>query len=390
MFWLGIKYFRLSFTNFKTRIPIVFTIIGLSMSIGCLIASIALMRGFQSETLRKTLHIHGHAKLYNIRHMSCDILTKAANQPYRPRYIHKIDTHGITGYADPSMLNITFLNKDDLHYILHHYMHSSVIHDESNIIYIGDRLAHELCINIGDSIMITFDINSGKRYRYVVGGIFKIGFYEFDRYQIFIPQSLYNESLAYFRTESTVVYIDNPEDIDQYRDKMRILYPDIGIETWKETHKSISDMFTVHVRGISLLIGLFIIAGIMQSISNIFTLITSRAKDFSILENMGMSKSQKFVLISTYAMCINICNVMCGILFGIIICYVYVYLRNILETYNIYIIDQDAFWISRFNPHLLISDLSIVSACAFLAMTLTSIIATYFITRKSIYKWIRE
>lgn len=441
MFFLGIRYFLSSFMHFKSKIPLLLTIIGLSISLGCLIASIALMRGFQTETMSKILHVHSHAKIYNhnFQHILKSSIHLNKYDPFNAKYIHVAEMNGITGDIEPIALNIMCMSMQDIQYILKNSLLNCKIvniraasKDTENMIYnqlyqnllrknlpkdikdfdyissmrtiyintkynlatqkhaiipifIGYRLATELCVSMGNEISITIGTISPTIYQCTVAGIFKIGFYEYDKYQVFIP---FHETINN-SNEFTMVYINNPNKIDQYKQYMQRMYH-VYIETWRETYQSINDMFKMHAIGIYMLIGLFILAGIIQSITNIFILISSKAKDFAILEDLGMSMKQKWLLIASYSACVNICNVIAGNLVGIAICVAYVIIRNILEKYHIYLIDQDAFWIMRFDPCLRISDLCIISIGSLAIMTTISIITTYCISCIPAFTWLKE
>ena len=387
MFKLGLKYFKLSWLNHQSRFPLILSISGVGIAIGCLITSISLMRGFQNESMNKILHIHGHAKIY---HRTKNRINLHNN--HQERYIDQIKTNGIImHHTEPVAINARFLDLEDIKFLLSRFMADNFETSNPELsVFIGYRLAKELGIRVGDNINIVFDTANNNQLFGTVSGIFKIGFYEFDKYQVFIDKTGYRRDLAQFIESNTMLYVQKPNKIRDHLNKLNQSYPYLHTETWQETYKYIDDMFKIHARGIVILFGLFMLSSIIQGITNIFMLMMNRARDFAILENMGMTVMQKNIIMFIYATCINISYISFGSCFGILLSKFYVFLRDLLSKYGIDLINKDAFWVSKFDPCILSEDYLLIIICSFIIMQITSIFAICFISQKTAFEWMKN
>ena len=154
------------------------------------------------------------------------------------------------------------------------------------------------------------------------------------------------------------------------------------IESWKEIYRSIEDMFKTHAIGITLLLGMFVISGVVQSISSLSILMSDRAYDISVLTMFGMSKFQKYTIFITYGILVSITNVFFGVTGGIAFSLFYPRLRDAIEDFTaIKLIDPNSFWISTFDTKILLSDIGKITIGSLLVMIIAMLIGSYFVIK---------
>lgn len=340
------------------------------------------MRGFYSESINKVLQNYGHI------HISIEDAQAAHTIIKDSRYIERHDTYAmILGLYRP--INVSFMDTSDVHFILGKRLKlvNNTSDQHSNAeqgIYIGHRLAQEL--GIEDTINncylnICYDIFNTKTVeQYKLQGIFNIGFYDFDANQVFVTCTPIASCVS-----SISVYLPNPQHSKKYQKNLKAM--NINSETWQETHSLINRMFKVNARGVSLLIGLFILASAIQSITNLTSLMHMRCRDFTILEQMGMSRLQIFKMILSYGLFTNIFAILFSVFIGLVLCVSYISVVNVLEKYGYTLIDQDSFWISKIIPIIKISDIILIESLSFMCMFIIVCISAFYLTRKPISTW---
>ena len=411
MFSLGVKYFFSSIQRSRLKNVLRLTIISLSINIAAFVVAISLMRGFQTEVMQKLLHIHGHARIYpaiNIpkaeRSNDNTILQKIPvfarsyfskvldsieiHPPSLKRVIKKSQAQAIIKHISSNPVAITGMNEDDTNYVIGKNLKSGKISFQKIgdfwPIIIGSRLAKQINAAVDTEVqLISSNLITGEMMNIPckVKGIFDFGFHEFDNGMIFVPNSLVDK---YFPESKAigVIYIDQPDKIDEYLPTVFRMNEEVEAQSWKEIYRSIQEMFNTHALGISLLMGMFIISGVVQSISSLSILMSDRAYDISVLTMMGMSKMQKYKIFISYGILISIVNVFFGMTAGIGLSLAYPYLRDAFEDFtSIKIVDPNAFWISTFNTKLLIQDLLKIGIGSLFVMIIGMLVGTYFVLK---------
>jgi len=150
-------------------------------------------------------------------------------------------------------------------------------------------------------------------------------------------------------------------------------------------------MFDTQIRAIYLLVGLYILSGIIQGLSSLYILLSERSSDISILTLLGMSRWQKCRIFIAYGFLVSLTNTILGMVVGIILTNLYPTFRDLYHKITCNdLIHKDMFWVSDFNPSLLISDLLTIGLYTFIAMVISMSLAAYFISQKEIIKGVKE
>jgi lipoprotein-releasing system permease protein len=421
VFFIGVKYFWSSMQRGRLKNVLRLTILSLSINIGVFIAGLALIRGFQGETLSKTLHIYGHAQLPFYKPGQSDLLDitieekqshffktfpivrtwlnsvgiKVDHGPIKlEKVIQKYEFQGgVSRQNKTDGILINGLSESDAKYLLHKYMQAGQVNftspDRREGAIIGHRLASKLGVGVGGTFNLLLKAgNDLDSVPMLVMGIFDLGFYEFDSSLIFVRSGLLSE---YKATPTTIVYTNRPQEIDQYIKVVLDTDPSINIYSWRKRNRLIEDMFNSQIRAISIIMGLFILSAIIQSISSLYVLLSERSYDLSVLTMLGMSNYQRYAMFAAYGLLVSLSNTLFGIISGIGLVLIYPHFKNIFENLTGHsLIHSEAFWISDFNPELLLSDILIVGMSTLIIMSLSMLLAAHFTSKIDVIRGLKE
>lgn len=412
VFKIGVRYFFSSFQRSRLKTVLRLTIISLSINIGAFVVAISLMRGFQTQVMSKLLHVHGHANIYPFMQLPkienkmnftileklpaviAPVVSKMLNVIETPpvsldKVVQKTQAQCILKYgALTKPIVITAMSEDDTKYTVNKNLKFGKV-DFQKVgdfwpIVIGAKLAEIGSINVGNEVnLIISDPISPevKKVSCKVVGIFDFGFYEFDKGIIFSPPELISE---YFPEKESfgVVYVNQPDKIDNYISVIKNMKDDVVIESWKEIYRYIEDMFKTHAIGITLLLGMFVISGIVQSISSLSILMSDRAYDISVLTMFGMSRFQKYTIFAVYGSLVSLANVFFGMTGGILLSIAYPWIRDTFEDFTaIKLVDPNSFWISTFDTKLLPLDVLKIAIGSLTIMVIAMLIGSYFVIK---------
>jgi lipoprotein-releasing system permease protein len=429
VFKIGIKYFTSSIQRSRLKNVLYLTTISLSINIGVLITAIALIRGFEQSALTKILHIYGHAKIFpytqlpelkvieskNTNQLS-QLLSKypvvyrkyqdfmnfigirlSNDQPRLLRCIPKSETQGV---VSKNRINegviIRGIMPNDINFLFKNNVVSGKI-DFSPIIntqpiVIGSRLAARLKVNVDDEVELVLNTpnNEIEVINSRIVAVFSFDFADIDSNVIFTTHDFVMEKIGN-KPISGILYVDRIDKIEEFLDLVHMARPKLITESWIKQNRIVKDMFDTQIRAIYLLVGLYILSGIIQGLSSLYILLSERSSDISILTLLGMSRWQKCRIFIAYGFLVSLTNTILGMIVGIILTNFYPTFRDLYQkiTGND-LIHKDMFWVSDFNPSLLISDLLTIGLYTFIAMVISMSLAAYFISQKEIIKGVKE
>lgn len=411
MLFVGFRYFTSSIRRGRLRNVLRLTILSLSMNIGVLIAGVSLIRGFEKASLSKMLHIYGHAKV--IPHSGMpqinpqipdDVMSKfqrklkikTSQPPSLLKVVPKLETQGVLSKnRQTEGVLIRGLQLDDVDYVLGNYLRegSSNLETKDNLkpVIIGHRLAKRFNVKVNSEVDLLMRNQADVQViPCIVRGIFDFGFADFDSTMIFINSNLVQEYMS-TKFVPGMVYIDQPNKIDEYISLVKEMKPDLWVESWKEQNRAVQEMFDTQIRAVYILIGLYILSGIIQSVSSLYILLSERARDISILTMMGLSRSQRYGIFATYGLMIATSNTIVGVLTGILLSLCYPQFKDLYHNLTgANLIHEDALWVSDFTTELVMSDIMTIAIFTFSIMSCAMLIASHFVSRVQVLEGIKD
>ena len=332
-----------------------FSIIGISLGVAAIIIVMSVMNGFRSNLTERLLGVNSHLNLYSynekINLKELNVLKTNLDSGDYEQLLPSIETQGlvinnkiskgviIRGYED--------LNSD-------HYLYDQIITKKLNSInfnqiIIGDALAKDLKLQIGDKLKLAIPktdkslLGDIPRFKtLIVSGIFDFGMYEYDVGLVFISLELAQRLLLFEDNYFNRIefYLDNPLSVNKFKDQidLNISNKDLSLYSlsWIERNSSLMNALKVEKNVMFLILTLIIIVASMNIISGLVIFVKEKNKDIAILKTLGFNKMGILKVFFLIGLAIGLIGTVLGTFFGIIITenlkYIQIVLENLLET----------------------------------------------------------
>ena len=332
-----------------------FSIIGIGLGVAAIIIVMSVMNGFRSNLTERLLGVNSHLNLYSFNEKinleEINVLKTSLDSGDYEQLLPSIETQGlvinnkiskgviIRGYED--------LNSD-------HYLYDQIITKKLNSInfnqiIIGDALAKDLKLQIGDKLKLAIPktdkslLGDIPRFKtLIVSGIFDFGMYEYDVGLVFISLELAQRLLLFEDNYFNRIefYLDNPLSVNKFKDQidLNITNKDLSFYSlsWIERNSSLMNALKVEKNVMFLILTLIIIVASMNIISGLVIFVKEKNKDIAILKTLGFNKMGILKVFFLIGLAIGLIGTVLGTFFGIIITenlkYIQIVLENLLET----------------------------------------------------------
>ncbi|HVC20246.1 MAG TPA: lipoprotein-releasing ABC transporter permease subunit [Vicinamibacterales bacterium] len=331
--------------------------LGVTVGVMALVIALALMTGLQQELrnriLGSTAHVYVwkmgglldyHAevkKLLAVPHVTGAapaILGKALVEgPRNPQFI---TLKGIDPALEPSVSNIAQalrqgrlqdLDRGD---------------DHAPGILLGDTLANQLGVTVGDSVTILTPegtlspmglIPRTRRLRVV--GIFSLGLYEFDAAYGYVTLGVAERLLDVKHPEIIQLRVD---DIYRAPAVAAAIPKRLGAryltQDWTEMNHSLFSALWLEKMAISITIGLIVVVAALNIIASLILLVMEKSRDIAILKTMGASARSVMAIFMIEGLIIGVTGTAVGAGGGVLIAWVmnrYKLIRVPLDVYQV-------------------------------------------------------
>ncbi|MFZ1988734.1 MAG: ABC transporter permease [Alphaproteobacteria bacterium] len=251
----------------------------------------------------------------------------------------------------------------------------------SNAVIIGEGMASQLGISLGDSIRLTSPNGAQTPFgmvprsqAYKVVGFFKIGMSEYDSRIIFMPLA---EAQDFFNMEDTVssleIMVANPDDVKAYRTPiLDAVGPPIYVIDWQETNSSFFSALEVERNVMFLILTLIIAVAALNVISGLFMFVKDKGQDIAIMRTMGASSGSILRIFFMAGASIGVFGTLAGFLLGVVFCANIETLREWLSKLTgTTLFDPTIYFLSeipaKMNPHEVFWIVAIALTLSFLA-----------------------
>jgi lipoprotein-releasing system permease protein len=312
---------RQSDVLFKATNYIIF--FSLALGIGSLNIVISSINGFQNELDKKLANISGyfiikHESKQYFQPVQFDLQDKNSIEPFLEGKIlikSKKNTQPalIQGYNTNALLKISFLKET-----------IGPINDTNGII-IGDDLAENLNLSVGDKVIITTSENESpfKKDFFTISSIYNSGINEFDEFLI-------------YSNLKTVQKLFSREDylsgFTIFENKLISQMPDgLLLVSNKQKYRSLFEWLNAQKLPTIIIFGMIALVGFFNLIGSLNIQIFQKRKIIAILNSLGLSKNQLMSIFVYYSLLITLI----GSIFGIFLSYVFIFLQNKLHFLKI-------------------------------------------------------
>jgi len=335
--------------------------LGIMLGVATLIVVMAVMNGFRAELLSRILGINGHLIVQPIDTPleDYDAVAQRINGVAGVKFaIPLIDgqvlASGNVGAGTGALVRgVSGENLGKLTIVSSNIKHGSLVgFDQSEGVAIGERMANNLGLVLGDSITLVSPdgditpLGTTPRVKsYPIVAIFNVGMSEFDSSVIFMP---FEEAQLYFnmegRAQTIEVFVDNPDNVDELRQLVEIASArQVFISDWRQRNETFFSALQVERNVMFMILTLIVLVAALNIISGLIMLVKDKGRDIAILRTMGATRGAVLRIFLMTGAAIGVTGTLAGVALGVVLCL------------NVERIRQFFSWLSGtvlFNPEL--------------------------------------
>jgi lipoprotein-releasing system permease protein len=336
---LSLRYLRARRKEGFISVIALISFLGIMLGVANLIIVMAVMNGFRQELLEKILGLNGHLLIQPLESPLTDWqvvsdrvsgvagvrlaapIVEGQALASSPFNASGVLVRGIRGADLAKLSSVASSTKPEG--ALNGF-------DEGQGILIGERLAKQLSLRVGDSITLVAPrgavtpMGTTPRIKaYKIAGIFEIGMSEYDAAFVFMPLP---EAQAYFNRAGDVtaieIYTDNPDRVD---DSFRKLIHDaagrpIYMIDWRTRNATFFNALQVERNVMFLILTLIVLVAALNIVSGLFMLVKDKSSDVAILRTMGATQGAIMRVFLITGASIGVVGTVAGFVLGTIFC----------------------------------------------------------------------
>lgn len=197
---------------------------------------------------------------------------------------------------------------------------------------IGSGVARELGVSVGDKIKLispngvkTAFGTSPRVNAYEVVYIFTAGRYDIDRTRVYLP---FAEAQSFFNREGAAdeieVMVEDPENLDGVAmEILKVAGGNTGVWTWRDASGGFLRALEVEDNVMFIILSILVLIAAMNIVSGLIMLVKNKGRDIGILRTIGLSEGsvmRVFFICGAFTGVIGtVCGVVLGCLFAIYI-----------------------------------------------------------------------
>jgi len=334
------------------------SLIGITLAVFALIATLAVRAGFRAEFVDTILGANAHVTVYSGGHedesgnlvrsfAEFDAIAgrlKAIDGVTRVAPLIKGQVMATTGEATLGA-EVYGMRETDLETIPRIGIGSKAlgeIKDYDQGIAMGSQLARELGVTLGDKVRLispsgvkTALGTSPRVNAYQVVYIFTAGRYDIDRTRIYMP---FAEAQSYFNKEDLAdefeVMVADPDKVDDHTDALlQAGGPEALIWTWRDSSGSFLRALTVEDNVMFVILSILVLIAAMNIVSGLIMLVKNKGRDIGILRTMGLTEGSILRIFFLCGAFTGILGTLAGVVLG---CLFAIYIDPIFSLVNYY------------------------------------------------------
>lgn len=315
-FMIAWRYLRAKRAEGGVSVMTWISLIGITLAVFALIATLAVRAGFRAEFVDTILGANAHVTVYSAGHPMADGRMIKAFEDYDAVAGKLGQIPGVTRAAPlvkgqvmvtsaqgPSLGAEVFgIRLADLKSIPRVGVGSDAygnIDDFDRGIAIGSGIARELGVTVGDRIRLvapsgvkTAFGTSPRVNAYEVTYVFTAGRWDIDKTRIYMP---FTEAQSYFNREGLAdefeVMVKDPENIDAYTlPVVAAAGEDALIWTWRDAAGSFLRALDIEDNVMFIILSILVLIAAMNIVSGLIMLVKNKGRDIGILRTMGLTE----------------------------------------------------------------------------------------------------
>jgi len=364
--------YNLSFISIISKI----SIIGLMLGVGILITVLSVMNGFEKELREKILGFTSHVNVYpHNQHtieelkLILDTNKNIASYSVINRNEELISSDSVNNYPI-IMHNVNSKNELLTSNISEMMQAGDFSLKKPTDIVIGNVLAKNLKVTIGDKIIITNYKGIYKSNKYIVSGIFDSGINEYNQ------RFIYGSNLNLYNTnEFSYVKLKLNDPLQASFVSSQLFNSNSLITSnWTETHNALFQAINNEKRVMFIILALIIAIASFNIVSSLTLLVMNKQKDIAILISLGINKRTIGSIFLIQGFIIGVVGISLGVLLGLTLS---ININSIVlfaeSLFSVTLISPDVYHLNKVPYIILISDIYKIISMAFIMVLLSSI-----------------
>ncbi len=291
------------------------SLIGITLAVFALIATLAVRSGFRAEFVDTILGANAHVTVYEMGVMQPGGRVDRSIRDYDALAAQIAAVEGVTrvapivrgqvmatfqgNNAGMEVYGITPENLATIPRIANPQTAQGDIARFDEGIAIGSGIARSLGAQVGDSIRIispdgvkTAFGTSPRVNAYEISYIFTAGRYDIDRTRAYLPLA---EAQSYFNSEGAVneleVMVAEPDAVERISADILAAAGDTAlIWTWREASAGFLDALEIEDNVMFVILSILVLIAAMNIVSGLIMLVKNKGRDIGILRTMGLSE----------------------------------------------------------------------------------------------------
>jgi lipoprotein-releasing system permease protein len=256
--------------------------------------------------------------------------------------------------------------------------------DQGAGIAIGERLAEQLSLTVGDNLTLVQPKGSvtpmgtmPRIKQYKVAAIFKIGMSEYDAAFVFMPLK---EAQAYFNRNGDVtaieVFVDNPDRVLAFRKPIAdAAQRPIYMIDWRDRNKTFFGALQVERNVMFMILTLIVLVAALSILSALTMLVKDKTQNIAILRTMGATQGAVMRVFLITGTAIGVIGTATGLMVGTVFCLNIENLRQLLSWLSgTDLFPPDLYFLSKLPAEM---DVGETVAVVVLALTLSFLATLY-------------
>lgn len=291
------------------------SLIGITLAVFALIATLAVRSGFRAEFVDTILGANAHVTVYEMGRMQPGGTIDRNIYEYETLAARLAAVEGVTRAApivrgqvmstyqgNNAGMEVFGISADDLATLPRIANPETAQGDIARFgegIAIGSGIARTLGVQVGDTIRLispdgvkTAFGTSPRVNGYEVTYIFTAGRYDIDRTRAYLPLE---EAQSYFNSEGAVneieVMVAEPDKVDDLSPRILSAAGDTAlIWTWREASSGFLNALDIEDNVMFVILSILVLIAAMNIVSGLIMLVKNKGRDIGILRTMGLSE----------------------------------------------------------------------------------------------------
>ncbi len=378
----------------------IFSFLGIMLGVAILIIVMSVMNGFKTDLTKKILGLNPHIIVEsNGFEIDDDFINTLKNKIKDANVSKGFSGEGIIiknkNAKGIIIKGIDPNNKKSFKFIKQNISEGDLNELKRNSAYIGVELAYNLNLKVGDKINLMSSAfvatpfgGLPKQDTFIIKGIFKTGFFEFDQNIVFLDIS---DALSIFDKEeydqNLEIYLPDPMNADKFKNRIQEINQNYFVYTWSDLNKSFFSALKVERNVMFIILTFIIIVAAFNIISGLTILIKNKTKEIAILKTLGLSNNSIKKSFFLTGFTIGFFATISGIFLGIILSLNLEKIRSILSIlFNFEIFPADVYFLERLPAEINIYSIIIIFIFSLIISALASYLPAISISKMKTFR----